>query len=102
MFEATWEQLVSSFFRTKKGAVAICCNGSHDTQQHDGLPASVFSGGELAAALSSMGAAERLEAIQQRVKRLAIDVVGEELSGDDPLLEFGAEKFSMEDIFLVV
>eukprot|EP00438_Fugacium_kawagutii_P009336 Skav234554 [mRNA] locus=scaffold2556:444288:449022:+ [translate_table: standard] len=42
---------------------------------------------ELAAALSSMSSAERLEAIQQRVKRLADDVVGEELSRDDPLLE---------------
>eukprot|EP00435_Cladocopium_sp_Y103_P074523 s357_g49.t1 len=51
-------------------------------------------GGELAAALSSMGAAERLEAIQQRVKRLAIDVVGEELSGDDPLLESGMDSLS--------
>ena len=51
-------------------------------------------GGELAAALSSMGSAERLEAIQQRVKRLAVDVVGEELSGDDPLLERGTEMFS--------
>ena len=39
-----------------------------------------------------MGAAERLEAIQQRVKRLAVDVVGEGLAGDDPLLEFGTEK----------
>lgn len=36
-----------------------------------------------------MGAAERLEAIQQRVKRLAEDVVGDELSADDPLLEPG-------------
>eukprot|EP00434_Breviolum_minutum_P030487 symbB.v1.2.026959.t1/scaffold2733.1/size72009/2 len=45
--------------------------------------------GELVAALSSMGAAERLDAIQQRVKRLADDVVGDELAGDDPLLEFG-------------
>ena len=35
------------------------------------------------------GAAERLEAIQQRVKRLAEDVVGDELSADDPLLEPG-------------
>lgn len=58
--------------------------------------ASLFGGnefpmclGELVAALSSMGAAERLDAIQQRVKRLADDVVGDELAGDDPLLEFG-------------
>ena len=51
--------------------------------------------GELVAALSSMGAAERLDAIQQRVKRLADDVVGDELAGDDPLLEFGVLTFGV-------
>ncbi|CAK9102638.1 unnamed protein product [Durusdinium trenchii] len=50
--------------------------------------------GEWVAALSSMGAAERLEAIQQRVKRLAEDVVGDELSADDPLLESGMDSLS--------
>ena len=58
-------------------------------------------GGELAAALSSMGSAERLEAIQQRVKCLAVDVVGEELSGDDPLLEHGTEMLSRKDLVVL-